>query len=250
MLRTLNIELDNISNWISINGLSLNVSKTHAICIFCTDIDTNTFPPLILLGQSIPFMSKVKNLGLTITSTLSWDSYINQISSKVHFILRRLKRFAYLTPEKTKVKLAKTLLMPHFLYCDVVLGALDSNSVSKLNSIFNACTRYVCGLRKYDHISLYTSRILGCTITNYFKYRHCVFLFKLLQNGSPTYLLDELTPSSSSRTNNFIIPRFKFKHLQASFGVYSSSLWNSLPHSIKHIQSLKAFKTACFLNFK
>lgn len=248
-ISNMNHELSKITGWVSRNKLSLNVNKTQAIAIYCTNLDTSMFPPLKLLNQTIPYVSKVKNLGLTITSTLSWDKHINLISSKVYFLLRRLSRFAYLTPYDTKLKLAKSILMPQFTYCDAVLGSLDAASLSRLNSIFNACTRYVCGLQKYDHISSYSNVILGCSFSNYIKYRHCYFLYKLLNKKSPTYLFDEFTLSSSDRTNNLIIPKFKFKHLQSSYVVYGSSLWNSLPHAIKHCSSEAAFRVACFKHF-
>lgn len=248
-VRSMNLELNKITDWISRNKLSLNVSKTQAIAIYCSKLDTSVLPSLTLLNQVIPYVSKVKNLGLTITSTLSWDSHINLISSKVYFNLRRLNRFAYLTPYETKLKLAKAILLPHFTYCDAVLGSLDAASLTKLNTIFNACTRYVSGLQKYDHISSYSKLILGCTFPNYIKYRHCFFLYRLLHKKSPSYLYDEFVFGTSERTKNLIVPKFKFKHLQSSYVVYSSSLWNSLPHNVKNCKSEATFKVACFKYF-
>lgn len=245
----LNHELDKVSSWVSVNKLCLNIRKTQAIVIYCSEVDTSSFPPIVLQNQTIPYVSKVRNLGVTITSTLDWTSHINLISSKVFFILRRLYRFAYLTPPATKLKLAKALLVPQLIYCDIVLGSLDAACFNKLKLIFNAITRYVSGIRKYDHISDHKSVVLGCTFSSYLKFRCCLALFRLLHKKSPAYLIEKFTLSSSSRTNNLVIPKFKFKHLQSSFVVYGSGLWNSLPHFIKHLESEAAFRAACFKYF-
>ena len=117
---------------------------------------------------------------------LCWDDHLNNISSKVHFILHGLFKFAYLTPERTKIKIVKSLILPYFLYVDVLLGCPSSMCIKRLNVIFNSCIRYVCNIRRRDHVSPYSSVILGCTLVKYLKYRNCLYMYNLLTTESPS----------------------------------------------------------------
>ena len=165
-VQSLNNELVKISEWVKNNRLTLNVRKSQAIVIFKKNINTSLFPCIIFDGESISYQDKVKNLGVIFNKTLSWDDHLNSISSKVHFILHGLHKYAYLTPERTRIKIVKSLILPYFLYVDIIVGCPNAVCSNKLNVILNACTRYVCNIRRRDHVSPYSSVILGCTLVN------------------------------------------------------------------------------------
>ncbi|KAJ4427863.1 hypothetical protein ANN_23866 [Periplaneta americana] len=57
---------------------------------------------------------------------------------------RRLKHFL---PDKLKLILVQTLVMPHFDYCDIILSNLNANLSSRLQRVHNACVRYICNIR-------------------------------------------------------------------------------------------------------
>lgn len=244
-VRRINNELQKVVEWAKQNKLQLNVGKTQAIAIYGSQLDTAVFPPLLVNNVVVPYSSKVKNLGIMMDNTLKWHSHVNLISSKVHFILRRLWRFSYLTPLDIKIKLVKSLILPLLTYGDVVLGALDSTESSKLNVLFNTCTRYVFCIRRFDHISPYTTKVLGCTFLQYLKYRQCLFMFRVLKDLKPDYLHRDIVIGSSVRTKNIIIPRHRSRYLANSFMVYSAGLWNDLPYLMRRIDSLAKFKCAC-----
>lgn len=101
---------------------------------------------IYLNGVEIPFQQKVKNLVVIFDNTLTWKYHINYISQRVYCVLRRLWRHAYLTPLRTRMKLFSSLILPFFTYCDVVFNPLDSAGQSKINVIFNLCTRGMCSV--------------------------------------------------------------------------------------------------------
>lgn len=245
----LNQELLKVEKWVTSNGLSLNINKTQETVIYRNVLDISMFPPIMLAGQQISYSNKVKNLGIILTNTLKWDKQLNMLSSKIHFLLRRLWKFAYLTPLQTKIKLIKSLFMPHFIYCDVVFALNDAKTLAKLNVLFNACCRYVFNVPRFESVSEYDKSILGCSLTNYFKYRYCTFLHKLIITKKPEYLYEELNFSVSIRTNNINVPVFRSSHMKNSFYVNGIGLWNSLPNPLKHIQSPFVFKRACLEYF-
>lgn len=101
LIADMNDNLDAVSFWARNNGLRLNALKIHGKAI-----DTTNLPSVILNGTTIPFSEIVKNLSVTFNNG---------------GILSKLWKFAFLAPLATLKNMMKTLLLPHYLYCDVVL---------------------------------------------------------------------------------------------------------------------------------
>lgn len=245
----MNSELRLVSLWARNNGLQINAQKSQAIIIYKSRVDTSLLPQLILDNSPIVFSDKVMNLGLTMNSSLTWDDHISVIGSRVYGTLRGLWKFVSVTPLSSRIKLARALLIPHFLYCDVVLSFLDSSCRMRINVIFNSCVRYVKMLKRYDHISAHVNIILGCHLNDYLKFRMCFYLFKIIHFRQPGYLFCKITLAISERTHNIIQPRHHSLQYYNSFFVYASCLWNALPSEIKRAHTVQRFRRACMDHF-
>ena len=153
-----------------------------------------------------------------------------------------------ITPFEIRWKLAKSLIVPLFQYCDVLYSSCNAMLLKKVNVAFNSVIRYVQGLTKYDHITQYNKTLLNCTFFNFMKYRHCCLVFKIWQNGPP-YLADLFRRGQSVRTNNFITLFNRSNIMMNSFASRGIKLWNNLPLDIKHTNSFHRFKKMSFLHF-
>lgn len=243
----LNDELDAISFWASRNYLKLNASKSQAIIITSKQNTLPTDLPEIKLNNDvIPFSNQVKNLGVIFNTTLSWNNHIDRIAGQVYSLLRKLWKFSSVTPLATKKKLVKGLIMPFFLYCDVVYASCDAADVSRLNVMFNDCTRYVYGRRRYDRVSDVSTSILNCSFNQYLLFRHLCFLHRLIVTQTPSYLCDRIVFARSSRTYTLIVPRHSSRLRHNSYFVKVVTNWNSLPISVKRVQSHESFRGLCF----
>lgn len=76
--------------------------------------------PIMLNNTIIPYSHTVKSLGFTINHTLSWDSHVSNLCSKVRFALKTLravnKYFPVSTSKRQGKRLVMTLKIPHLLY--------------------------------------------------------------------------------------------------------------------------------------
>src|SRR5436190_13665165 len=90
-------------------------------------IDPQTAPPIMLNNNSLQYCKKVKNLGLTINSSLTWSDHIVSTCNKVFAGIHSLKKFYNCFPIDLKVMLVKTLIFPHLDYCDVVINDMTEN---------------------------------------------------------------------------------------------------------------------------
>jgi hypothetical protein len=87
----MNADLDRLYIWAAENGLCLNPEKSQAIAYQVFSFPNNTF-------------------------------LINIVCRRVYFTLKRLCTTASLTPVGTRLQLARSLVVPLFLYCDVIFS--------------------------------------------------------------------------------------------------------------------------------
>lgn len=238
----LNDDLSRVFDWSIRNGLRLNPKKTQAL--FIQHGENLTGVPCVLLGgEQIPFCEKAKNLGVIFNSTLTWDDHVISLIQRIYYSLRSLSIVKHLTPINTRYKLVRSLIEPQFTYCDVVFNSLGSRSSRILQVAFNACLKYIFNLRRYDHVSEHSSKLFGCTLSEYLDLRLLVFMFNLLKYQKPKYLFDKLTLSSSQRTRNVMVIQHRTNSGHNSILGRGIRMWNQLPLNLKIINSFEGFKS-------
>jgi hypothetical protein len=93
----------------------------------------------------------------------------------------------------------RSLIVPIFLYTEVVYcPSLTGAKFRRLELAFNACTRYVYGLRRFDHISE--------LLFEYLELRLASFIHKIVIAGAPVYLSSRLVLGRSPRHRFLVIP--------------------------------------------
>ena len=82
LVKTINGELENISLWLKINKLSLNIKKTHFV-MFQKGKWTMSIPDITINNQPIDKVEKTKFLCVVIDSKLSWKNHICLVAGKL-----------------------------------------------------------------------------------------------------------------------------------------------------------------------
>jgi hypothetical protein len=114
--------------------------------------------PVSIGNATIPFCTRVKSLGLTINSRFAWDDQIKIVCRRVYFTHKRLSTTASLVPDGTRLQLARSLVVPLFLYCDVIFFNVAVGLRDRLRLVYNSCAWYVFGVRGY--MSTYRATLL------------------------------------------------------------------------------------------
>jgi hypothetical protein len=70
-----------VDNWTAKEGLSSSPHKT-AVIPFTNRMKLEGLGPLILRGKQLQMLDEVKYLGVTLDSKLSWNQYLQKITSK------------------------------------------------------------------------------------------------------------------------------------------------------------------------
>ena len=128
----LNIDCENISNWMKSNKMKLNVGKTHILCMGTQRrLALRTKPLEVFMDGSLlnedPSGSE-KLLGVTIESDLKWSKHIAQLCSKLKKRLSGLRQLRYSCPYILRKKVAEGLFNSVLVYCLPLLVAWIGDS--------------------------------------------------------------------------------------------------------------------------
>jgi len=168
------------------------------------------------------------------------------VSSRVFSVLRALRLHSNVTSRSTRMNLVKTLIMPHFIYCyEVYAFGLDDECKRVLTKAFDACVRYVFGIRRRESVRDFRNRILGIGILEYVEFRSLLFLFKVVKTRSPSYIYDKLRFAQSARTRILIPPRTTVTNTFNSLLFNGINVYNRLPKHIRCAPTIGEFKRVC-----
>jgi hypothetical protein len=232
----------------------VNPSKSQAMIIgsarLRNKLDWSVVPELTYGGAVIAYTDKAKNLGLVMDCNMTWSAHINELSRRLNFSVHSLKRLQYFLPHRTKIILAQALLLPILDYADVCYIDITEELMSKLERLQNLAIRFIFGLRKYDRVSEYRSRLQWLSIRDRRNVHILTTLFKILKDpNSPTYLRSRfqfLPPPIRSRrscvTKTLELPTSNTNFFFHSFTVRAVLLWNALPTVIQDSPSIFSFK--------
>lgn len=131
---------------------------------------------------------------------------MKQQCGKIYAGLHTLYNCASDAPFGTRFKLFRSLILPHFLFGELLHTNPSGSAMDRLRISLNSCLRYVYGLRRYDHVSHLQENLLGCSLDRFFAHRSCMVLYKLIKTHSPPALHQKLIPFRGRRLANLIIP--------------------------------------------
>jgi hypothetical protein len=150
----------------------------------------------------------VKNLGIFIDSSLTWNNQISHTIRKCFnslYLLNQLRKFI---PDDTKKYLVQLLVFPHLYYCDTVFTDLSALQIRQLQLVHNSCCRFVCGLKKYDHVSK-SLNMLKCPKLHLVRDFHvlCLLYLCITDPDMPEYLKNRFhTLAATHGRNTVLVP--------------------------------------------
>ena len=127
-------------------------------------IDMGSLPQVVMNGNRIRYVDSVKNLGVTITPTLTWDLLVGKIQAKVYGSLKSLNFRRRSLSFEMKKQLVQASVMPHFDYASVVYIYLDKTRGKSLQVAHNACVRFVTSYVPFIPLVDVKSHITHCRL--------------------------------------------------------------------------------------
>lgn len=198
----------------------------------------------MLEENRIQFESYANNLGIIFQNNLCWDKAVSVQCGKIYAGLRTLKATTSDLPQNIKFTLFKTLLLPHFIFGDVIHLGMTAAMMKKLEVALNNCARYVYNVNRYTSVRHLQKTLLGCAFQNFYPMRSCIVFHRIIQRQEPSTLFEKLRPLQGLRTRNFLVPTRRSAMYGETFFVRGVVSWNAQPNQLKQIVSEAMYKKA------
>ena len=233
----LTTELYNLSNWMILNQLTINPTKSTILVIQPT---LRSIPIKIQLNiddECVKSSVYVKYLGMNLDQHLNYKSHIESIAKKVARatgILWKLRKFL---PAKTLLNLYNALIKPHLLYGLVIWGpTVPCTTQQPLQLSQNNAVRAITGISRFEHITTSFRRLDILKIHDFCKIEIALNMHKFkndkLSNTFQNYFtLPSNVHHYSSRSKlqlTFYVPKFRLVRFQKSFKYRGVKIWNSI----------------------
>jgi len=145
-VNALNVDLSNLTSWLSENNLALNTSKTKAMCLSLRK-NLNLDNKIKIDGTEIEFVAEIKYLGIMIDNKLNLNSHTDYIRKKIIKKYQILRRIANKTTAYTQILLYNSLIAPHFDYCASILFLLNKEQIASLQKVQNKIMRLILKMK-------------------------------------------------------------------------------------------------------
>ena len=248
-VQCLEMGISDISDWMFKNRLKLNNSKTEFITFVSKPNSKFIEITNIQVGSdSVCSVPVVRNLGVLMDKSLSFDQHINHLRKTCFFYLSWIRKVrSYLTPAATKV-LVHALIISRIDYCNSLFTGLPQRALNRIQQIMNAAARVITRQPRQSHISSTLRELHWLPIKERCEFKTLTIVYKSLNNSAPVYLTDKLqlyTPSRQLRSIQqelLVVPRYSKQFGKRTFSYIGPELWNKLPINIKRAESLREFK--------
>ena len=242
---TLQEDLNRLQKWEHTWDMEFNPSKCTVINI--TRSKTPYKSSYTLHGQTLATVSDAKYLGVCITSNLSWNKHINQVTATAGQTLNFIKRNIPTKHQYIRESAYKTLVCPQLEYCSSVWSPNTQQNIHKIEMVQRRAARWVTS--DYSYCSSVTNMLsqLGWRSLGSRRHDSRLLMFYKIVHGlvavpMPPYIIP---PSRFTRHMHPI----SFSQIQTPCNYYKFSfypativLWNSLPADIAQAATLDQFR--------
>ena len=238
----LNTEISNFLYWTNLHGLVVNPSKSQIIQ-FSGNKTTNISDKLITVvvnGQLLKPAKCIKNLGILMDNNLQFKQHVNQLIRNAYFSLKQLFGSRHILDKYIKKEICQSIVLSCSQFAGAVYGpCITSDDKRRIQVVQNSCVRFVCGIKRHDHIST-ARRDLNWLDMESTRYMHSVCLYhKVLTSNKPPYLREKVKYLSETHNKNvrqqnlLLIPRHNKQIFKRSFSYQAAHTLNNLSYQLK-----------------
>ena len=240
----LNADLANLAECFNNNYLTLNTSKSKFVLFgggrrlqTCQGIN------LVIDHENLESEDSIKYLGVVIHKNLTWNEYVESLTTKVNQRIGLLNRIKQLLPLDARVALYNALIRPLFDFADPIWEDRDNITLMHdLQFLQNKAAKVVLDLPNYAS-STDALKTLGWPALSQERVVHRYIITLKYIHGLVDHNLNILRNSdvhsyNSRRRNDFGLPLANRNYGKQRLFYQYAKEWNILDASFKEINSL------------
>ena len=241
--------LVHISKWLELSHLTLNVSKTVAMCISLRKRPISDPFKVLISNQTIIETHEVKYLGIILDNHLKFDRQVKHICKKVQPSLNCFRHIRKDLSCKTAQLYMHAMIFSHLSY-SITSWSQSSQSILKpISSIYKQAIKIMDQKpMRWHHCSVLIKHNLF-SFENFISYCNINLVFKCL-NKLTAPLFSALVSrrqntrrtTRASSNGDCIVPTCRTTFGQTAFSIKGPNLWNSIPTELKLETDSNVFK--------
>lgn len=162
--------LSTLLAWTQRNSLVINVDKTTAV-LFRPKNKLAASPKVYLGRGIIQVEDSVKVLGVHFSQNMTWDSHVEQIYKKICKTIGVINKCRHILPERIKLLLYNSLLLPQLTYAHLVWGTTTNKNFNQLFLVQKKVARIIANVPYNFHTPELFKKFKIIKVSNYYEYR-------------------------------------------------------------------------------
>ena len=230
-----NEELCNISIWLKVNKLSLNVKKTHFL-LFHNKKKKIDDIKIFIDNKAIEQKNDTKFLGVYIDDKLNWKKHIDYISKKISRgigVICKARRLLNMCALRT---LYYSFIYPYLMYCNHVWAVTCPTNLKRIRVLQNKVISIMMSAKRFTRLEPLFEKLGILRFDNINKFLYLKFMYKWHHNKVPSIFLG-LFPhikdihshdTRQSARDEIYFNGFKSKFSQQRFMYKAPFYWNAI----------------------
>ncbi len=246
----INHDLVIISDWAKRWLVNFNPSKTEAMIFTFRQLERPL--NLIFENTNIAFVENHKHLGLTLSDNGKWHSHIDNITAATSKVLCIMKKLKFRLCRNSLNQIYISYMRPILEYSAVVWDNCTEYEKDLLEKLQNEAARIVTGLTRSVSLDNLKQEVGWELLSVRRHLQKLSIMYKATNNQLPSYVTNLIPPPVNAvsnynlrNQNNITIPNARLDIFKRSFIPSTVQLWNELDPSLRNLDTLKQFKTAC-----
>ena len=246
----INNELSQISLWLKVNKLSLNIKKNHYMVF--TKRKTPKFElKLQIDGEDIKEVHKTKFLGVIIDNKLTWKENISYICGKISRGIGMIIKARHYLNKDGLLALYYSFVYPYLMYCNHIWGSTYKTNLKRLAILQNKALRIISYMKprnsaeplykefnvmKFDNINTY---LIGNFMYRYSKEKVPELFYSFFIKNQDIYVHD------TRSVQHFHIPCVKTDLGKTGIRYRGAVIWNLILRDGTNIDVSEAVLKKC-----
>ena len=169
-------------------------------------------------------------------------SHVNQLHRSCFYQLRRLRSIRVFIPSSQVETLIHAFTTSRLDCCCSIYHPLPKDLVSRVQTIQNACAKFVTGAKKFDSATAARFKLHWLPVATRSKFRILTYAYRIVhaKESIPKYLSEPYSTQKHERVtrNNLRLVTVRCRSVYCTI----LDLWNSLPSDLRYIPTYSAFK--------
>ncbi len=200
----INRDLVRLSTWANTWRVQFNATKT-VYMIVSNKKQAPNYPNLYLHGQVLHRVNEHKHLGITLSSKMKWDSYVEQITIKAASRLNGIKRISHIITRRAKITLYQTLVLPVLEYGSVLYDNCTTILKNRVEQIQRKAAIICTGAFRITSYTRLLEELGWNSLDDRRSMARRLMLYKMNHDLVPPYLSALLPPTVYSRVGNYVL---------------------------------------------